>query len=260
MICSACGKDFEPSYRHRKVCSDECKAVNAKKQNEIQVAKKKKQSLAKERTAKKETCKICKKKFIPKKSDQITCLSKECQEARVRVSIKEKRKKDKTRKFRDREYVRIEVDQDIENFEYSKLLRQREAVIRARISGRRSEMSQQVVEEARRRAIVEINDEILTMGQSERKDLLKLEKEYIREKEKEELRLNIQLVLNNLNQNGNYTLEEAGMVLGISKERTRQIQDSLVKSRGGGQVSRMGKLQRPDVVRKLRQYLSKREY
>ena len=71
---------------------------------------------------------------------------------------------------------------------------------------------------------------------------LKLEREYIRELEKMKLKIRIELVTGQPAA-GSYTLGEAGKVLGITRERVRQIETAAEKV-----------LRHPEVARRLKTY------
>ena len=73
--------------------------------------------------------------------------------------------------------------------------------------------------------------------------VLKLEQEYIRVKEKRDLIIAIEYILKSPAA-GSYTLEEIGRVLGVTRERVRQLEAAAEKI-----------LQHPGTARSLREYL-----
>lgn len=72
---------------------------------------------------------------------------------------------------------------------------------------------------------------------------LKLERDYIRQREKEDLKLAIQMTFSNTFINDIYTLDECGKVLGVSRERARQLET---------QASKL--LKHPKVAQRLKKY------
>ena len=84
--------------------------------------------------------------------------------------------------------------------------------------------------------------------------MLKLELEYIRKAEKDELIHRVE-IKTGMPAGGEYTLEEVGKVLGVTRERVRQIEVSVIgKNDIKTKKNKGGFLHHPEVARKLRKY------
>jgi hypothetical protein len=100
---------------------------------------------------------------------------------------------------------------------------------------------------SRMRAINRIAGYIVELLRSDDKDdnelgkLLKLEREYIRRKEKDDLMIEIERVTGDF-VGGAYTLAEIGEVLGLTRERVRQLESSGLKL-----------MKHPNVLRALKE-------
>ncbi len=141
---------------------------------------------------------------------------------------------------------------DVTKFKYVKLLNQ---TIRAEKSSRAIESS--VVSTGHRasptgkvselKGLMKLRRYITVLQQGDKKDKLLhkqlcLERDYIRELEKDKLRIKIERVLGQ-QVGGEYTLAEIGKVLGVTRERVRQIEDAAQKM-----------LRHPLIARKLKTY------
>ena len=139
------------------------------------------------------------------------------------------------------------MKQLIPQFEYSKLLKKYIASERVRgtYTNDKRERSLGNLKQSRIAAIKKINTYIkgLRSGNANDKEyakLLMLEREYIHAYNLRELRIKIENTLG-CDPNGAFTLAECGKVLGVTRERARQLEDSAVKA-----------LTHPDVLRALR--------
>ena len=95
----------------------------------------------------------------------------------------------------------------------------------------------------RQKATIAVNEEIKNMESSDYKKMLILERQYIRQIEKDKLKKEIEK--SDIGEaGGDYTLFEIGKVLGVSRERIRQIEDSALKV-----------LRKPENARIMRMYL-----
>lgn len=127
---------------------------------------------------------------------------------------------------------------DIESFKFTKLLKEH---IKIAAKGQQHQHNKL----ARSKAILEIYKALSRMDKTSiYYEEMMLEIEYIREVEKVRLRLNIMHTLNTTSAGGDYTLNEIGKVLGISRERSRQLEDAAVRL-----------IKHPSIVAKVRDYL-----
>ena len=89
--CMICGKEFVPTNKSRKLCSDECREENRKKHNKAQQMERKEHTRALLGTR---FCEMCGKEFSPRNSLIVTC-SVECTKERRRIEYKLGRKEAK---------------------------------------------------------------------------------------------------------------------------------------------------------------------
>jgi len=87
-------------------------------------------------------------------------------------------------------------------------------------------------------------EDLKILGETDRLKLLKLEVEYIHTLEKETLQTRIKKLFGQTKTSGTYTLAECGMILDVSRERARQLEDASLKL-----------LKHPNKLRIFREYL-----
>lgn len=125
---------------------------------------------------------------------------------------------------------------NVKDFKFTKLLKER-----IKHTKHKSPLSRL----ARADAVQSIHDDLASMDKnSVYYEELTLEIEYIREVEKERLRINIKNALGLDFIGGDCTLAEIGKVLNLTRERCRQIEDQTVK-----------RIRRPLIARKIRCFL-----
>jgi len=124
----------------------------------------------------------------------------------------------------------------IENFEYYKIIQEEIHNKRANITvSKNPEKNTSGLDKiAHMHAIGIVNKKIQMLYQSENKvdnlkaKQLKLERKYMRTKERNELHRRIELKTN-MPAGGSYTLAEIGKVLNLSRERARQLESAGIK-------------------------------
>ena len=189
--------------------------------------------------ARKYTCEYCAKTFALEKGTlRKVCSSSYCKNAERkfhRHDIYDPAMVEKTLY-----YIAFPLPPEVDSFEYVALWRS--AFKRALRKDYGSVKAANVV------AVREVRKHIASLSHDDlMKKLLLLEREYLREVELKRLRINIRNILGTKGTGGDYTLAEVGKVLGVSRERTRQIEDIIVKQ-----------LRHPTTGRSLKQYLELR--
>ena len=193
-------------------------------------------------------CEVCDKYFEPKSKAQVHC-SPECRKEKRRQTNAGRKRKQKTNKLAGVQplYVYQEYPKDHEDvtlFEYTILLKKE---FRKALGSKKSEISKKF---ALRDALKRVNDYILSLSiKDPYRDLLILEKGYIRKLERNTLIWNIKQSLN-IDHRGedSYTLAEISDVLGVSRERIRQIEFAAMRT-----------IVIPDNIRLLQPYLNTME-
>jgi DNA-directed RNA polymerase sigma subunit (sigma70/sigma32) len=186
--------------------------------------------------------------FTPTRADSTACLKPNCQRKRnIENTARIKAGGDGARVRRAKQtqkgYDEILTSKyKIENFTYSKLLKQ---CIREVINNHNKDAATGPSKIVRAKAADLIQKKMKAMDPlDETTKLMYLERDYIIEFEKEKLRMNIKNTLNQDKIDGDYTLQEIGDVLGVTRERTRQLEADATKM-----------MQRPGPARILRDYL-----
>ena len=244
-FCLECMTEFDGPGRDL-ICSPECRAIRTKRQQaeEWQRAKKRNKKPPRDPIL----CPHCKELFVPIRDTQRICTKKECKRLQNIVNASERKngidshsaKIDKRTRAKYDSVIKSEFN--INKFTYMKMYKN--CLKNLRKGNEQTKDIQTMSRQTRALAMDDLKRIIAEMDpDSERTKLILLERDYIRELEKEKLRLNIKIVLGSDSVEGDYTLNEAGKVLGVSRERARQLENE-----AGGM------LQRPTTARLLRIY------
>jgi DNA-directed RNA polymerase sigma subunit (sigma70/sigma32) len=186
----------------------------------------------------KDQCIICRRQFVKKRFNATTCGSKECKAERRKRTDKRIRQVAFGSNTQNGYYDRFPTPKCVEDFEYVKLYNK--ALRTVVVEERSSQKALHVQATKQLREFINSLD-----PRDDYRKLLELELAYMREVEKERLRRNIKAVLGEPSVGGEYTLADTGKVLGISRERTRQLEDIVRRY-----------MKRPDSGRLLRDYLT----
>ena len=249
--CEWCGSEYISRRLNSATCSPKCTAERRNQKNKAAYRQKKKAT----KTIR--VCKICNDTFITMRSSQLCCSESCTAENRIRMSKKlhEEQKyheKIKQREARNsnRDYLSETSSEGIhefdeEDFAYTKLLKKLMGESRVKNDDKSSGLNKIL----KIRALEKIRSYIdkLSSSDDESDRLLakrmKLEREYIRTREKIDLKKAISKAFNGQNPSGVYTLSEIGKVLGVTRERVRQLEQAGEKS-----------LKHPSVARILKSY------
>ncbi len=238
---------FSPTGREE-ICGEKCRAIRYRRQKDEQWARKKARMPVRDDIL----CPYCMTMFTPIRRDTTVCSNSECQRKRNIDTVMNRRAGDvgvrvtKEKQTKKKYDNIITSEYKIADFTYSKLLQK---CIKKVATNHNAVATGGISKITRARATDLIQREIGKMDpKAESTKLLLLEREYIIEFEKEKLRMNIKNTLNQDKIDGDYTLQEIGAVLGVSRERSRQLEAEAVKM-----------MQRPGPARILRDYLSNQE-
>lgn len=215
MKCEVCKTVIDPNSRSQKYCSPKCRR---KKMNMRGDEKRKEKRKAKEKDV--GICEICRKEFTRRRKTSKVCRAPKCIAEKVRRQTEQKQMSLNSYEKYPKDHL------DIKNFEYVQRL---EREYKSALSVRRSDVHDR---SALKIALQKVNRHIKLLDITDPyKDLLTLQREYCRKLEKETLIWNIYKTLNIVHRGtDSYTLEEAGDVLGVSRERARQIETSAMKN------------------------------
>ena len=225
--CEECGTYFNPTHYMEKICSDECRAVRAKKRNQESIEKKKKLALERLKAKEPKPCIICGTMFTSARDNQVTCGDRKCINKNSRNAAEKQVRMPRCPTQQAAYSMRFIPPMNIDTFEYMKALRHMTARVKSR-----------------ERSYTEKTARGLAARMLKMTPVMVLERAYIREVEKERLRRNIKQVLRVDKIDGEYTLEEVGKVLGVTRERARQIENDALSI-----------LKHPTSGRALKEYL-----
>ncbi len=241
--CLECHTMFSPTGREE-ICGEKCRTIRYRRQKDEQWARKKAQMPVKEDIL----CPYCMTMFTPMRRDTKVCSNSECQRKRNIDTVMHRKAGDAGVRVTKEKQTKKSYDNilpskyKIANFTYSKLLKQ---CVKNVSTNHNKEASFGISKIVRAKATDLMQKKIKAMDPlAESTKLLLLERAYIIEFEKEKLRMNIKNTLDQEKTDGDYTLQEIGMVLGVSRERARQLEADAVKM-----------MQRPGPARLLRNYL-----
>ncbi len=239
MKCTQCKEEFK-QVNKEKVCSPTCRLERTKENNRTNSRLLSQRNKARKEAAPKGVCFICQAEFIQKNKANVICRSLECI-AEKRIIDNANRSIDKPDLKQQKEYYNaFTPSKDITKFGYIKLLRSltaKELASQAYDNNRNPKLAKANATMAIRKLIANMDRSSLEYR------VITLEREYIRKYEEELLRANIRLRLSQ-QEGGDYSLEDTGKVLGITRERVRQIEVAAIRL-----------LKRPNVASNLRPYL-----
>ena len=235
--CDICKKEFKPKNKIHVYCgSKECE----KKRQQIHSKKQREKKYTIRKTLKPKPCEICKAMFQPRATKTVTCGNLACkQENSRRLNIARREREKKNNNTELMYFERLPTPSIIKDFQYTMLL-EKFRIESKGVKGYKDHGHRSRDVYAHKR----MNKLISDMEDGPNKELLILEREYIRKVEVDRLKRNIEAILGSRGTEGDYTLGEIGSVLGITRERVRQLETSVIKF-----------IKHPDTGRSLKDYL-----
>lgn len=244
-LCIECFREFEQE-KNELICSPKCKEIRLKRQKADQVKK-----ISNARPPRDPIkCPYCKEMFVPRRIGHVVCDKKKCKLKRRRETVSGRKVTNKkmavVRKSQGKdEYESIlKPKYDFSKFTYTALYKRCVREIN-RKQDKKHAKDDRVAKVTRYLAMELLQERLDKLDpELEKTKLIFLERDYIREFEKKRLRMNIQKTFGREDIDGDYTLNEAGEVLGVSRERARQLEFDAKNVLG-----------RPKIARVLRDYL-----
>jgi hypothetical protein len=233
IYCRHCGVHFVPDNVQVEVCGKECKKARAKKRNQKQADALKRKTIAKRAATAEQPCIICGTMFKPIREDGVTCGATKCKNERSKVHRKTSKTEQNEKTYNDRLKSKLNIDK----FDLTKKLKARKKTEMDLMKSTNSKLAETKALEYVSRYIKDLDKS------SDEYKILTLERDYIRQFQIDRLRANIKAVLHTEHESCDYSLQDIGNVLGITRERVRQIETNAMKL-----------IKRPNVARELKEY------
>jgi len=233
IYCRHCGIHFVPNNVQVEVCSKECKKARAKKRTQKQADALKRKTMAKRAATPEQPCIICGKMFKPIREDGVTCGAKKCKNARSKMHKQIVKTEQNEKTYNDRLKSKLNIDK----FDFIKKIKARKKTEMVLMKNTNAKL-------AETKALEYISQYIKELDKSsDEYQILTLERDYIRQFQVDRLKANIKAVLHTEHEACDYSLQDIGTVLGITRERVRQIETNAMRL-----------IKRPSVSRELKEY------